>query len=138
MGSVIPIINLRNNPIRQLGVFLIQSKLLIAYAALVLTLVIPAQVGLKLVLNPYLVMVFLATYLVYNLTRLVLLQFYKMPLEHSNDQWVNRYIGRVGANRFFNSYSLHFISYSSTFNCGVVCIAFFKNKKFQFKTNSVS
>jgi 4-hydroxybenzoate polyprenyltransferase len=91
MGSVIPIINLRNKPIRQLGVFLIQSKLLLAYAALVLTLVIPAQVGLKLVLNPYLVMVFLATYLVYNLTRLVLLQFYKMPLEHSNDQWVNRY-----------------------------------------------
>ena len=91
MGLVIPILNSLISLMKKTGIFLIQSKLLIAYAALFLTLVIPAQVGLKLVLNPYLVMVFLATYLVYNFTRLVLLQFYKMPLEHPNDQWVNRY-----------------------------------------------
>jgi len=76
---------------RKTGTFFIQSKLLIAYSALILTFILPAQVGCRLVLNPYLVIVFCATFLVYNLTRLVVLKFYKMPLEHPNDQWANQH-----------------------------------------------
>jgi len=112
MGLVIPIINLRIRLMNKTGIFLIQSKLLIAYSALLLTLVIPAQLGFKLVLNPYLVVVFLATFLVYNLTRLVVLQFYKMPLEHPSDQWVNRY-----PVLFYLAYSIAFL--------GLLLIAFF-------------
>ena len=110
MGSVIPIINLRINSMRQLGVFLIQSKLLIALAALVLTLATQVQMGHGFVWNPYLLMVFFATFLVYNLTRLVVLQFFKMPLEHFSDQWVNQQ-----TKLFYGSLTLAFVGLVLTF-----------------------
>ncbi len=115
MGLAIPIINLHTNPMRQLGVFLIQSKLLIAFAALVLTLATQVQMGQGFGFKPYLLMVFFATFLVYNLTRLVVLQFYKMPLEHASDQWVNRH-----QIIFYGTFAIAFV--------GLIMVFFFIDK----------
>ncbi|MDI1235439.1 MAG: UbiA family prenyltransferase [bacterium] len=72
--------------------YLINSKLYISLAAVALTVGTQIQLGGQPAMHPYLFIVFFATFLEYNLTRLIVLVGYKMPLENPNDIWVNKHL----------------------------------------------
>jgi 4-hydroxybenzoate polyprenyltransferase len=75
---------------KRLGNYLINSKFYISFAAVSLTIGTQIQLGGSPQIQPYLFIVFFATFVEYNLTRFVVLVLYKLPLAHSNDEWVNK------------------------------------------------
>lgn len=70
--------------------FLINSKIYISLAALLLTLETQILLGLKLEYHPYLVIIFFSTLLEYNLYRLHLIVYEKEKLNSIENNWLNR------------------------------------------------